>query len=72
MTILVRCKKSADSDVFHSFDNKDDVIGFVSTFASCSELFCISCFVDFLCDSNRARPGDFLNLSSFFVFCEAL
>lgn len=72
MTILVRCKKAADSYVCHSFHNKDELINFISPFASCSELFSVSCFVDFICDSSRARPGDFLNLSSFFVFCQEI
>ena len=68
MVILVRRK---DCSAYDRFSCKEDVIRCVSPFASCSELYAVSCFVDFLFSSS-ARCGDFINTSHFFVFCEEL
>jgi hypothetical protein len=68
MVVLVRRK---DSSVYDRCSCKEDVVRCLSPFASCSEIYAVSCFVDFL-SSSSARCGDFMNTSHFFVFCEEI
>ena len=69
MVILVR---SNFDSYYKRCSSKDEVIDFLYSFASCSEIHAISCFIDFLSNSSFASSGDFMNTSRFFVFCEDL